>query len=98
MQLDDPAQMHAAALHAQKLESIGQLAAGIAHEMNTPIQWVGDNTRFLKESFAILIDVITHCHRLIEAAAQHTITDDLIAETEAVIHQADLDYLSADVP
>ncbi|MBW2096201.1 MAG: PAS domain S-box protein, partial [Deltaproteobacteria bacterium] len=36
---------------AQKLESIGQLAAGIAHEINTPTQYVGDNTRFLKEGF-----------------------------------------------
>src|ERR1019366_1399048 len=35
---------------AQKLEAIGQLAAGIAHEINTPIQYVGDNTRFLQES------------------------------------------------
>ncbi len=36
---------------AQKLESIGQLAAGIAHEINTPIQYVGDNLRFLQEAF-----------------------------------------------
>ncbi len=36
---------------AQKLESIGQLAAGIAHEINTPIQYVGDNLRFLQEGF-----------------------------------------------
>ncbi|HEY2667080.1 MAG TPA: PAS domain S-box protein, partial [Actinomycetota bacterium] len=33
--------------HAQKLESVGQLAAGIAHEINTPVQFVGDNVRFL---------------------------------------------------
>ena len=37
--------------HAQKLESIGQLAAGIAHEINTPTQYIGDNIRFLQTSF-----------------------------------------------
>ncbi len=40
---------------AQKLESIGQLAAGIAHEINTPIQYIGDNGRFLEEAFADLV-------------------------------------------
>src|SRR5207247_1390578 len=41
--------------HAQKLESVGQLAAGIAHEINTPIQFVGDNVRFLGEAFEDLV-------------------------------------------
>jgi PAS domain S-box-containing protein len=38
-------------IQAQKLESIGQLAAGVAHEINTPIQFVSDNVRFLQASF-----------------------------------------------
>jgi len=40
---------------AQRLESIGGLAAGIAHEINTPIQYVGDNLSFLEEAFSGLV-------------------------------------------
>lgn len=36
---------------AQKLESLGQLASGVAHEINTPIQYIGNNLRFLQESW-----------------------------------------------
>ena len=43
---------------AQKLESIGQLAAGIAHEINTPIQYIGDNTTFLNDAFGELLSAI----------------------------------------
>lgn len=42
---------------AQKLESVGQLAAGIAHEINTPMQYIGDNTHFLKSTVDRLLTI-----------------------------------------
>ena len=39
---------------AQKLESIGQLAAGIAHEINTPVQYLSDNVHFLQDAWSQL--------------------------------------------
>ena len=42
---------------AQKLESVGALAAGVAHEINTPIQYIGDNGKFLEEAFQELIAI-----------------------------------------
>jgi two-component system NtrC family sensor kinase len=35
----------------QKLEALGQMASGIAHEINTPLQYLGDNIRFIRESW-----------------------------------------------
>jgi PAS domain S-box-containing protein len=49
---------------AQKLESVGRLASGIAHEINTPMQFVGDNVRFLQDSFAGLQSLIDRLRAL----------------------------------
>jgi two-component system, NtrC family, sensor kinase len=83
---------------AQKLEAIGQLASGIAHEINTPIQYVGDNTRFLKDSF-VELQKILHSHQEILAAARNNaLTPEGVARAREVIAAADLDYLFLQVP
>ena len=43
---------------AQKLESVGRLAAGIAHEINTPVQFVGDSIHFVRDAMVDLLPLI----------------------------------------
>lgn len=51
-------QLQSKLAQTQKLESIGQLAAGVAHEINTPIQYVGDNTRFFRDTWKDIDSVL----------------------------------------
>ena len=83
---------------AQKLESIGQLAAGVAHEINTPIQYVGDNTRFLEESFRNLDRVLTSYDSLTRAAEGAGILPDEVHEVKVAAEEADLAYLHDEIP
>ena len=58
LDITERTQVEMALRQARKLESVGLLAKGIAHEINTPIQYVGDNLRFLQESFEELDEVL----------------------------------------
>ncbi|MEO7860511.1 MAG: ATP-binding protein [Nitrospirales bacterium] len=83
---------------AQKLESIGHLAAGIAHEINTPIQFVGDNVRFLSDSFSDFGRLIEQYQRLLAAAKTGVCPEALIETCESTNRGADLEYLLGEIP
>ena len=83
---------------AQKLESIGQLAAGVAHEINTPIQYVGDNTRFLEESFRNLDKVLASYDDLTRAVESAGLLPHEVQQVREAAEEADLEYLHDEIP
>ena len=85
-------------IHAQKLESIGQLAAGIAHEINTPTQFVGDNTRFLKDAFADINRLIGKYQTYVSAVKAGKQPTGLLKEIETTADEIDLSYLKEEIP
>jgi len=79
------------------MESIGELAAGIAHEINTPIQYVGDNTRFLSDMFFSLLPLLQRLQQLAGDAR----SEDPAASLNELLElagEADLDFVCDEVP
>ena len=96
--ITDRKKMESQLQQSHKMEAIGQLAAGIAHEINTPVQFVGDNTRFFQDSFDDLIQVIKKQREALSAARSNSLTDELVEETQQLIEECDLEYLEEEIP
>jgi PAS domain S-box-containing protein len=84
---------------AQKLESVGRLASGIAHEINTPVQFVADSVHFVRDAFADTMSAVRAYQGLRDActAAAPANGEQLAAITHAE-DAADLPYLEEHVP
>ena len=83
---------------AQKLESVGRLAAGVAHEINTPVQFILDSVDFVRTSLprlAAVIDAYRNLQRMVQSAGDVAAAASLAAESERA---ADLDYVMENAP
>lgn len=77
---------------AQKMESVGQLAAGIAHEINTPTQFVSDNVRFLQDAFRGLSTLVAEAQAFCSGDGKEP---DRLRDA---LERADVEFLAAEVP
>jgi PAS domain S-box-containing protein len=84
---------------AQKLESVGRLAAGLAHEINTPIQYVGDSVHFLRSAFDDLSKLFNgYREALASLKTTHTTAAAQLARLRDLEIECDFDFLSVEVP
>ncbi len=84
---------------AKKLESVGQLAAGIAHEINSPIQYIGDNVNFIKDSIGDLNQLIEYFRNSVDQLDDRKLLpDDIKKSVEAAVEDADIEYLAEELP
>ncbi|HVP09611.1 MAG TPA: PAS domain S-box protein [Phycisphaerae bacterium] len=85
-------------LQGEKLASVGRLAAGIAHEINTPIQYVGDNLHAISDFLGDLQAVIGTYRESIDQAAKTGAAPEQVEKVKAAEQQHDLDFVLTDAP
>ena len=85
-------------LQAQKLEAIGSLAAGIAHEINTPIQYVGNNLIFLQSEMESVVKILEECQVFLSSMGEEVDSSKRAKNLEEKMGSIDLGFLIEEIP
>lgn len=88
----------ACAGEARRIEAVTQLAGGLAHEINTPAQYVTDNVIFAQESFARFLELIGAYRTIVRAIESGRDASALVAEAHASLPASELEFLLDEVP
>lgn len=95
---DDQLRLEKEIAQSQKLESIGTLAAGVAHEINTPIQFIGDNTRFIADVVSQLLFLIDKYHAVCEAYLSGNDVAEAAKKVMDIERSVDISFFKEEIP
>ena len=82
----------------QQLQAVGRIAAGIAHEINSPIQCIGDNLYFLEQVLAEMRPLVQNYRELVAAAAAGQSVADLVPRVHDAERALDIEYVLGAAP
>lgn len=81
-----------------RMASVGQVAAGVAHEINTPIHYIGDNIRFLRDAFSHIENILTRAESLLENSNPETDSTEKTTELHEAIHHQEARFYRNEIP
>ncbi|MEM7672498.1 MAG: ATP-binding protein [Verrucomicrobiota bacterium] len=85
-------------VHAQKMESVGQMAAGIAHEINTPIQFISSNLQFIQDSKEDLFSIIDSMKASNGNSDTGPIIEERMRELSGLLEEHDFEFIEEELP
>ncbi|MDL1900289.1 PAS domain-containing protein, partial [Anaerolineae bacterium CFX9] len=90
--LADLRETQAMLIHSEKMNALGQMVAGIAHEINNPISFVNSNLHSLRESLTMMFDAYERLEHLILSDADH-----LSERMSGIRRELDIDFITGDL-